>query len=496
MTDGADKKERRSISFLEMLMLAVLIAVLCGLIHQTTRKPQDADDGSRPDQRSEELNTQGQNPDLTDADSEESPTFKAGIQAMTLPTAAGTHPTVAPATSTDMPVSFAVSATSRRGATPETSTQPITNEEALAYLRQEADSESATNASEWLSANESLSSNTNRSIRAEIEAELRRIAEMEWGPEAEGKLQDTMALWASIDPAAALEYAMNIESRRTSVAAADTVLTKWAQRDPQAAFEWYMQNRSAFPEKLDSAVGNLFSQMAHANLESALGRLKDLPTDSLRNKALRAIINQYVARGEASRLELYFNSQGDTAALSMLASAQIENIALYKPEAAAAWIATLTDPVIRVKAINTLIDKWGYDNPAQAAQWVAGLPRDEYWSEFAARMTKIWARDFPDSAATWLLSLSPPAPQLDTAIQTLVSIVMKANPAGAMAWAHVITDLNKRHNLMQRAGYLWLKKDPIPATAYILNSDLPDAIKNKLLGKSHSISDFRFRISD
>lgn len=483
MNKEVNKKLKLRFSFLEILMFLTLVVFFFGFVHYLASQHQVTNVNAQSTRLAENNNTQEHDAEPAEVDIEESASFKAGSRAMTLPDI-GMNTSATSATFSDLFSGDAQPSMSNQMSASEKNNPIFPGMESGTSMRQ-YDAHAEIAGSDFTNKEAGLSSNTNhiRDIRAEVADELRRISEMEWGPGAESKLQGALGLWASIDPFAALDYALNIESRRTSAIAANTVLANWAKRDPQAAFEWYMQNRANYPEKLDNTVGDLFTWLADANLESALARLKELPSDSLRSKALKAIINDYVAKGEASRLEYFFISQQDASALSMLAAAQIDSIALYKPEAAAAWIATLTDPNIRVKAINTLIDKWGFDNPAKAAQWVAGLPQDEYWSEFASRMTRIWARDFPDNAATWLLSLSPPSPQLDTAIQTLVSIVMKANPAAAMAWANVITDLNKKYNLMQRAGYLWLKKDPAPATAYILNSDLPENIKNKLLGK-------------
>lgn len=70
---------------------------------------------------------------------------------------------------------------------------------------------------------------------------------------------------------------------------------------------------------------------------------------------------------------------------------------------------------------------------------------------------------------------------MDPAIQSLVNIVKNTNPEGAMVWADTITDTQKRYNLMQRVGAIWMQKDPERAAAYIQNSDLPDSIKKRLL---------------
>ena len=322
-------------------------------------------------------------------------------------------------------------------------------------------------------------------VLGDIEAELLRIAALPWGPETEKQLQNVLAKWAESDPSAALEYAMSIESRRTGTAAVSNLLAKWAQSDPAAAFNWFNNNLAENPQLLKGAVNSLFAEMAEVNPVLALNNAWQLKQKNIRDSALHSIVNQMMADGQKDQLLQYFNAMSDTTSQGMLAKAVVDQWATYYPEMTAEWIAGLNDPTVRNAAAMALISKWGYDNPGMAAQWVAGQPKDENWSVEVSRMVRIWARESPDRAATWLLTLSPPAAHLDPAVRQLVRTVMYANPEGAMAWANAISTTDQRHSLMRRVGAIWMRRDPAQASVYILSSDLPDWMKQRLLRRRH-----------
>lgn len=316
---------------------------------------------------------------------------------------------------------------------------------------------------------------------SDIEAELKRIAALPWSPETEKLLHNVLAQWAQRDPAAALAYALELEGWRAGTAAAGKLLEQLAQRDPAAAFAWYKQNLAGNPKLLSATAASLFGKIAETNPALALDNLWQLSQKDIRDSAAHAIVNQMMANGQKDQLTQYFNAMTDPAAQAMLARAMVDQWATYYPEMTAEWVAGLTDPAVRNRAEMALIFKWGYDNPSKAAQWVTGLARDENWSKEVNQMVSVWARDSPDKAAAWLVSLSPPAAELDPAVRQLAQAVMYNNPEGAMAWANAMYDPSQRHHLMQRVGAIWMQKDPAQASAYIINSDLPDWMKKRLL---------------
>lgn len=191
----------------------------------------------------------------------------------------------------------------------------------------------------------------------DIQAELQRIASMPWGPDTEKQLQTALAQWAATDPASALAYAMNLESRRAGAAAVSNILDQWSQRDPSAAYEWFKQHLASNPQMVSDALTNIFGKMAAADPDMALCNVWQLPQQGMRNRALRTIVNQMIASGKQDQIMQYFNTLNDTSAQSMLATILVDQWATYYPKETANWIATLTDPAVRYRATLTLISK-------------------------------------------------------------------------------------------------------------------------------------------
>ena len=325
--------------------------------------------------------------------------------------------------------------------------------------------------------NESSSSDPSAGILTELE----RLAGLPWGPDTEKSIQAALLQLAAIDPVAAIDYALGMESRRAGEAAVGAILNNWAARDTAAAYAWCKEHMAERPQLVSTALQSIFSNMAKTDPDAALRALWELPQQNMRNSDLRAVVAEMSANDQQDRLLQYYNTLPDTASRAQLAAALVDQWAVYYPDKAAAWVSGLTDPEVRRSATLELISKWAYDNPAQAVQWVAGLPQDENWSAGAGRLVEVWARQSPDKAANWLLGQSPPAARLDQAVQSLVGAVMNSNPEGAMAWAEVIVDTRRRHSQIQRVGSIWMRQDPERAAAYILGSDLPNSVKRRLL---------------
>ncbi len=136
----------------------------------------------------------------------------------------------------------------------------------------------------------------------DIQAELQRIASMPWGPDTEKQLQTALAQWAETDPASALAYALNLESRRAGSAAVSKILDQWSQRDPLAAYEWFKQHLASNPQMVSDALTNIFGKMAAADSDMALRNVWELPQQGMRNRALRTIVNQMIASGVMRQL--------------------------------------------------------------------------------------------------------------------------------------------------------------------------------------------------
>ncbi len=304
---------------------------------------------------------------------------------------------------------------------------------------------------------------------------------MPWSPQAAALLNQTLAQWAKIDPRAAMNYALSLDSRRARVNAVNTILGTWAKTDPAAAQQWFMQNMPQDPLAADATVRQLYSGMGAENMNIALSTLWQLPTAELQKIAMQTLMSQVVASGDASTVSSYYRTLSDPLQKNYLAISMAQTWAAYQPDVAAEWLSKVTDPIMQKQGVSQLAATWAFEDPAAATQWASQLPTTTLRNPTLVQTTKTWAREDPVAAADWVLTLNPPSLQADPAIQGLVGSILYANPQSAMMWANSVADPNLRVSMMKQAGQVWMVQDPANASLYIQQSNLPPGTKNQLL---------------
>jgi hypothetical protein len=66
-------------------------------------------------------------------------------------------------------------------------------------------------------------------------------------------------------------------------------------------------------------------------------------------------------------------------------------------------------------------------------------------------------------------------------MQTYAGAIAYSSPATAANWATAIGDPTKRDAAIETVAQSWLETDPSAATAWLAQTNLPDAQKQKLL---------------
>lgn len=314
-----------------------------------------------------------------------------------------------------------------------------------------------------------------------IMQELERIAAMPWTPATEQMLQSVVSKWAAGDPMAALQYSMQIESRRVRNALLAGVFNTWAKNDINGAYNWLVANRETDPVAFQAGMRPVFSTLAAANLDNAMRMALDLAPGSDRMSAMRIVVDQASRAGKPDAMVSYLESFQTPGEKQGYASILASSWAVYDPLRAAQWAASLSDPYLRNATMNSAIGMWASDNPTAAAAWVMAISDPQLRTREIAQVTQAWARYDPVKAADWLLAQRPPSPTLDPAIQSLAGTVMKSNPQGAVMWAAAISDPKTRNSTIMSISREWMKSDPASASAYIANSPLSPNQKNRLL---------------
>lgn len=315
----------------------------------------------------------------------------------------------------------------------------------------------------------------------EVMQALQKIASMPWSAASEQLLQETLSRWAVTDPTAALQYALQIESRRVRASLVNGIFSSWAKTDATGAFKWLLANKELDPGTFQAGLKPVFTAMAKSHIPDAMHMALALSPGTDQMAAMRIVMEQAARIGAAPSMLSYMESLQTPGERQTYATALAQNWAVYAPEEAARWALSLTDPALQKAALTTTMGTWAGDNPQAAAHWILSMPDSELRVQQIAQITQSWARYDPVKAADWLLTQRPPAPGLDPAVQGLVNVVMRSNPEGAVMWAATISDPKVRNNTIYNVSREWMKKDPAKATAYILNAPLSPAQRARLL---------------
>lgn len=310
---------------------------------------------------------------------------------------------------------------------------------------------------------------------------LNQIAGEPPSPENDRLFQNTLVKWSNQDPAAALEYALTIESRRTRLSMLSSLIGNWARTDVNAAHAWALANLQDDAGVLESALRPIFSALAGLDRADAMRKVLELPAGSGRTAALRAVVERAVRDGFPNEMKAYMASITDPQEARLFASSLAQNWSTQDPLAAASWSMSLSDPLAREAALGNVIGNWTSDQPESAASWVMRLPAGALRNQQMSRLAQTWAGFDPVGAAEWLIDQQPPQASLDSAVQGFVNTVMQSNPEGAMGWAGAISDPKVRNAALLQVGRSWLRQNPQQATSYIASASLPPEVRASLL---------------
>jgi hypothetical protein len=315
----------------------------------------------------------------------------------------------------------------------------------------------------------------------DIREALQLLEAMPWGPEASRMFQDVIGRWGQVNPAAAMEYAMSLESLRTRNSAVSSVLDTWSRTDPQAAYAWFNQQMRENPGSVYGATRNLFNNMAHQDSNWALSQAWSLQDPGIKRTALQSIYDRMVRDGQGDELVSLHDRMAAGADRNMLSEAIIAMWTPYQPERAAQWAIAIEDAQTRQKSLDRVVASWTSDRPSEAADFVMNLPEGDQRNRSLARVVETWARGDLERAADWLARY-PPSPQMDPAMQSLAQVMTARDPAAAVSWANNIVDAKTRERALSRAAFQWMQVAPDQARAAIPGLGLSPQMQQRILG--------------
>ena len=264
----------------------------------------------------------------------------------------------------------------------------------------------------------------------------------------EGLLMDALAIWANVKPSEAARWAGNLGSPSLRDSAIRTVYAIWAKKDSSAAAQSISSLRPASARGIASAA----TAPPHAgrNFASAMLWARALP-GPLREKTLDAILGEWTRRDPAGAASWLIAQPGDVqwALIAKLAADWVRK----DPASALSWgLGHSTEISLGSKlavgpiqrkffeaALGTLI---GTD-PQGAANWLASSTGQPFFTSRIGSVAGRWTSMDPQEAVSWSLSL-PNESDRNSAISAVAGTWARTDPEAAGQWVRSLTNPSLR----------------------------------------------------
>ena len=165
-------------------------------------------------------------------------------------------------------------------------------------------------------------------------------------------------------------------------------------------------------------------------------------------------------------------------------------VARDDPRRAAAWYEEHRARPWTSGSLEGIALSWSEQHdPPELLDWLRGLPSDgaraQESADAIAAGFRVWVQRDPSAAEAWL-EAALPDPALDPAIAELARLRTNASPDVALAWAVRIEGESLRRNATIRAARMWRRRDPGAFDAWLAASDLPEDLKQAMIGPASS----------
>lgn len=285
--------------------------------------------------------------------------------------------------------------------------------------------------------------------------------------------------WSRHDPAGAFRW-LRTRGRRPNPALMRALVRAWAARDPDAA--------RAVAESVRVARGNDELIVALVQGWFASGRdgvveyLEQYPAGSTRQIAIAGLVRTMALRNGLDATIRWAEALPDDAPakFKLQTFRRVGSVAAeIDPLRAAAWAETHLQGDFGEGLPRRVAVRWVRQDPEAAMAWLGSLPTERH-IEYAVEETyRTWLGRDRESAWAWIRNAEP-APYLEPAVSLYAVGISKEDPQEGLEWAARVLDEDRHDVTLEAIGRAWLNRDPERARAWIEQSDMSEAARNRV----------------
>lgn len=290
--------------------------------------------------------------------------------------------------------------------------------------------------------------------------------------------------WTENNPRAAADWVSTWPAGSPRQEAVHDVAVVWAGQTLSGAAEWARQ----LPDDLERQDG--LSAVAYEAAQTepleALRLALELPESQVRIDLIAHTVRQWATRDSQAAVAEWAGQLPEPE--SDLRARVLADVAIAWAESDPVGAATLAIHSVpagkpQADALVGIVQRWVQNEPEKAATWVEAFPEGPLRDASLEELVKLWADRNPEQPGNWLNGLSP-GPARDVAVGAYVGKIAIQSPEAAAGWAEVIEDQKLRSLKLESVGESWLVHDPAAARAWILQADLPESAKARLLASA------------
>lgn len=306
---------------------------------------------------------------------------------------------------------------------------------------------------------------------SEFEAAVAKFRSLGLTEARMGEYAMLLTAWAEADPMAALAYTT---ANTRGGMATGTVLAAWASRDPESAIAWAEAKHEG--EEANPYMIGIIRSLAATNPTRATELLQALPFSGERGEALRAMMPHLLKDGPDAA-KAWIASLSDERLRDGATARFAEEMAKTDPAATASWLLSNLGEA-STRSVDEVFEQWAQTDKEAASASFASLPQGDARTRALRGLVTIEARADPQAAAK--LMNSHPADVDDRMVYHFIWNSFDKAPGVAAGQIALIEDEDGRNRMYQRALGSWLEDDQAAAQRWIDSANLPEQVLNSL----------------
>jgi DNA-binding transcriptional regulator YbjK len=285
--------------------------------------------------------------------------------------------------------------------------------------------------------------------------------------------------WGQSDPKAALDWANQQPDPQVKSLILPGAIEALSEKDPNSALE--LAQSLPAGDSRTSLIGNVLYKLSESDPKGAVGYAMNLPSSENRNMMIRVMAVQWI-RDDSQGALGWYGSLTDPKLKEQVAGSMINILSQDDPAKSLDLLDTMPPGFFQNQALSRIGRNWAQTDQKAALNWANQQTDPEVKSRILEGVIEVMSVKDPNSAFQLVQSL-PAGNSRNRIIITSLGSMAQSDPQSAIALASGIANADLRSKAQQNVVRSWKRRDPTAANQWVNSSSLPQDVKTRLLQK-------------